>query len=157
MRSTSWAFRVHKRIIAIATGAWVTAAATLGGCTGSAAASTSEAIVEVRHGESVAAASGALEIRFEFVASDSRCPKGETCVWEGDAIVVLSVRAPGQPPARLELHTSARGPSSVGYDGWTIGLATLEPYPVSGRTIVAAEYVATLNVTRGGYADIATQ
>ena len=32
-------------------------------------------------------------IGFEAVHADSRCPKGEACVWEGDAIVLITVRS----------------------------------------------------------------
>jgi hypothetical protein len=141
-------------------GAVLTAALAIAGCTSRAQTAPEGAAVEgvrIQHGESLAIEGGALEITFESVASDSRCPKGEMCVSEGDAIVVLAVRATGKPAARLELHAAARGPASIGYEGWAIRLVSLEPYPVTGRAIGAAEYVATLSVTKGGAVDLATQ
>lgn len=158
MPSISWGFRVRRRIIAAVV--LLSTAGFTGGCAVPAAPTpegSSEASVRVRHGESVAVASGALEVSFDSVASDSRCPKGETCAWEGDGIVFLSVREPGRPPVRLELHTSARGPSDAGYEVWSIRLVALEPFPVTGRTIAAAEYVATLSVSRLGEGGPATQ
>lgn len=147
-------------MIAVAAVALLTVTGTPGGCTGRAAAapeSESEAIVRVRQGESVAAASGELVVTFESVASDSRCPKGETCVWEGEGVVVISMRGSQSPPARIELRTSARGPTAGSYEGYSIRLESLEPYPVTGRTIAAADYVATLSVSRDGEVGPETQ
>jgi hypothetical protein len=129
-----------------------------GGCAshaGAAAAAAEEESVQIRIGQRVAVEKGALEIAFEAVTTDSRCPKGETCVWEGDAVVMLAVQAAGRPVARVELHTSPRGPSAAAYEDWSLRLGALEPYPVTGRTIPPDAYVATIVVTRGGAADVA--
>ena len=86
---------------------------------------------------------------FAAVDADSRCPKGETCFWEGSATVRLT--ATSKSGAKdLILHTSPRsGPDSATHAGWTVTLASLEPYPVAGRTIEQADYVVTLRVTQG--------
>jgi hypothetical protein len=114
-----------------------------------AALASAENCVRIQVGQKISVESGALEIKFEAVTTDSRCPKGETCVWEGDAIVALVVRSGDRPATRLELHTSAKGPSVAGYLDWNIRLAALEPYPVTGRAIPPADYVATLVVGHG--------
>ena len=80
--------------------------------------------------------------------ADSRCAKGETCIWEGSAAVRLASRALGR--AGVELHTSpGPGLSAAVYEGWSIRLVALEPFPVVGREIAPEEYVATLRVERG--------
>ena len=92
---------------------------------------------------------GALEIGFEAVTADSRCAKGETCVWEGDATVRVSLRHADRAKEERDLHTSPRTPDAADYAGWSIRLVTLDPFPVTGHTIPQADYVATLRVTRG--------
>jgi hypothetical protein len=119
------------------------------GCTGRAAATPGHVPAQtarIDHGQSRTIVG--LEIRFQSVASDSRCPKGETCVWEGDATVVVSVRGYGAPAARVELHTSAKGPSEAVHGEWTIRLLSLDPYPVTGHAVDPATYVATIAVAR---------
>ena len=76
---------------------------------------------------------------------------------EGDAVVVMAVEASGRQAARIELHTAAKLPSAVGYEDWSIRLVALEPYPVTGHAIPPTTYVATISVTRGAAADVATQ
>lgn len=98
---------------------------------------------------------GALEIAFVELVSDSRCARGETCVWEGDAVIRLAVRS-GADAASLELHTAARGPRVAGFAGWRIELVALEPAPVAGKPATQAP-VATLAVARGGAPENALQ
>jgi hypothetical protein len=90
-----------------------------------------------------------LEVRFEGVTSDSRCGKGETCVWEGDATVTVVVRLAGAADEQHALHTSTRFPDSVMYRGYSIRLALLSPAPAAGDTPAQADYRAAFEVTRG--------
>ncbi len=100
-------------------------------------------------GESVRVEAAGLEIAFTKVAADSRCPRGERCIWEGSATVHLDVTgADGR--RELVLHTSTgSGPVAAPYGAWWIRLVSLEPYPVSGGVIEARAYVATLQVDHG--------
>ncbi len=95
----------------------------------------------------------ALRIGFRGVPTDSRCPKGETCIWEGDATVQVWVQRGSEEKKARELHTSSRGPASAAFEIWSIRLVALEPYAVAGRAIRLADYVATLEVTRGAPAE----
>jgi hypothetical protein len=135
-------------------------AALAGACASQAAppaVANAEDSVRIQVGQRISVEGGALEILFEAVTADSRCPKGENCAWEGDAVVALVFRSGDRPPTRLEVHTSAKGPSAVAYLNWAIRLAALEPYPVTGRTIPPADYVAILVVGRGQPDDFSTQ
>lgn len=104
---------------------------------------------ELRVGQSAIVAAVALEVGFETVSTDSRCAKGESCVWEGDAIVRLWLQPRGGSRESVELHTASRSPGSATFDGYGISLIALGPVPVSGRTISPSEYVVTLKVTAG--------
>lgn len=97
-------------------------------------------------GESTTIENPALKLTLEGVDSDSRCPKAEACIWEGDAVLRLSVTGASGTQA-FELHTSRkRGPDTVHYEGWSIRLVAVEPLPITGREIAAEAYVATLRV-----------
>jgi hypothetical protein len=95
----------------------------------------------------------ALEIGFQAVTSDSRCPKGEVCIWEGDATVCIWVQPAAGTKEELVLHTSSSGRSSADYGNWSIRLMGLDPYPVTGHTIPQSDYVVTLRVTSGPSVD----
>ena len=56
-----------------------------------------------------------------------------------------------------ELPRLAKGPSAGAYLDWNIRLAALEPYPVTGRGIPSADYVATLVVSCGPTDELPTQ
>ena len=100
-------------------------------------------------GESAQIEALALRIGFEDVSADSRCPKDERCIWEGDATVrVWLQKAPG-PKETHELHTSPKEQGAVSYLSYGVNLLRLDPYPVSGKTIERGDYLATLEVSRG--------
>ncbi|MEM7356642.1 MAG: hypothetical protein AAF657_37850, partial [Acidobacteriota bacterium] len=48
-----------------------------------------------------------LDVRFIRVVGDSRCPRGVTCIWEGNAEIELVLRH--QSDATLHLHTQGSG------------------------------------------------
>lgn len=127
-------------LIALLAGICACAAATVGAVGGE---------VRLQAGQSTTMESPAMKLTFEGVESDSRCPKGEACIWEGDAVLLLTVTSATGAQA-FELHTSPRkGPDAVGYEGWSIRLVALEPLPITGRAIAREAYVATLRVERG--------
>jgi hypothetical protein len=90
---------------------------------------------------------GALTVRFDEVSADSRCPLGVQCVWEGDAVVLLTVTATARSGA-LELHTAGRFPREGTYEGYRVRLVSLEPQPRAGEPVRVDQYRATLMVTR---------
>jgi len=106
----------------------------------------------LRVGESAQIDAEALQIGFEDVPADSRCPRGEQCIREGDAAVrVWLQKAPG-PRETLELRTAPKEQSAMRYLSYDVRLVRLDPYPTSGRTIARGDYVATLELTRGSTA-----
>ena len=88
-----------------------------------------------------------VTVRFNSVASDSRCPADVVCVQAGDAVVRISVISGGRT-RDYELHTAANG-QPVRDGDLNIALVQLQPYPFSSRPPIAQEdYRATLKVTR---------
>ena len=87
----------------------------------------------------------AARVQFHGVEGDSRCPADAVCIQGGDAVVRVSVTLDGTR-RDYELHTGNMAP--VTYDGLTIALVELSPYPFSSRTIAPGDYRATLRATR---------
>jgi hypothetical protein len=97
-------------------------------------------------GQTAAVPGETLQLKFDEVASDSRCPSDVACIQAGDAVVSFTVIAADRTRQRYEVHTS--GPTSVMHAGLTIALEGLEPRPVSSRPIRPADYRLTLRVSR---------
>ena len=89
----------------------------------------------------------ALQVQFIEVTGDSRCPADAVCIQGGDAIVhVQATDSAGRVP--YELHTGDSARAAVAHGAFRIELVELQPYPFSSRPIEAADYRATLRVTR---------
>ena len=102
----------------------------------------------LRVGESATIEGAALQVGFLEVAGDSRCPKGERCVWEGDAIVRVWLQSEAGARQTRELHTASREQDSAGGSAYDVRLLRLDPQPVAGKPIEQRDYVATLQVAR---------
>jgi hypothetical protein len=88
---------------------------------------------------------GGLEVAFDAVRSDSRCPMDALCVWAGEGIVAVRLSQSGSDQAERELKTAPSG-SEATYGSYSITLITLQPYPRSDRAIQPNDYVATFTV-----------
>ncbi|MEV6769641.1 hypothetical protein AB0N05_13535 [Nocardia sp. NPDC051030] len=89
-----------------------------------------------------------LTILFREVSGDSRCPKGATCVWAGDATILTTVTTP-TTQSTPELHATPQFPMSATVDGYEIKVIALDPYPRTSENISPADYRVDLLVTRG--------
>lgn len=88
-----------------------------------------------------------LEVGFDSVTSDSRCPVDVTCVWEGEAALSAWTRHPSDRKAVHELKT--RGAArEVAYLGFLLRLTSLAPEPRNGQRIDPKDYAATFLVVR---------
>jgi hypothetical protein len=94
-------------------------------------------------GEVANVGDGAMQVRFDRVLGDSRCPADAICIQGGDAVVRLELVSRHRVQV-YELHTGSMRP--VEHGGVTIELLDLSPYPFSSRVIQPDEYRATLRV-----------
>ena len=97
-------------------------------------------------GDTIAVDNASIQIRFDRVTGDSRCPGDAICITGGDAIVHVEVISALAATRRYELHTGNMQP--VTHGDLTIHLVQLAPYPFSTRTIQPGDYRVTLRVTR---------
>ena len=108
--------------------------------------------LSLQAGETAKAGDSGLRLGFDGVSADSRCPKGEQCVWAGDATARVWLQQGAGARQALELHTglgAAQAPSVLGYE---VRLLRLDPYPITGKPIANADYIATLRLVRGSSA-----
>ena len=103
---------------------------------------------KLRNGEAAHVGNDGLVIRFERVTEDARCPVGNTCVSDGDAVVLVTLRERLDVPASLELHTNPSSTSEGKYLGYRVRLVRLEPRPVGEQRVPLPQYWATFMVSR---------
>ena len=89
-----------------------------------------------------------LQITFEGIGEDSRCPAGTQCVWAGDAAAAFALQKPPAAAVRRTLHTSGRFERQAEVEGFLVRLEDVKPYPKDGASIAPDDYRATLVVTR---------
>lgn len=94
-----------------------------------------------------------LEIGFDKLLTDSRCPENGICVWAGEAQVRLWLRKPAAErtfvTATIAGYVTAESTSShasVDTLGYRITLLQLDPYPNTNRERREADYRALFNV-----------
>lgn len=100
--------------------------------------------VELRVGATITAPGTPVLVTFDRVRDDSRCPKGVTCIWEGDAIVVLRLRTRADDEVTAEVHANPGFTREASAHGVTVTLESLEPQPEADQPVPAGAYVARL-------------
>lgn len=123
---------------------------------------------EIHFGETVTFDGGALAVTFEAVNDDSRCPLDVNCAWSGVVNVQLTAKAGDGPAESFELGgvsdshgailgplVEATGPTLWGYEGYTIELKAVRPYPAHANEPAPDEdYSVVVSVRRADGADV---
>lgn len=94
-------------------------------------------------------------IQFKKVISDSRCPKDVTCIWAGEAKVLVSVWENGKEVKEVIVTLNAtHAPSDFKFnfsdseDIYILNSMDLYPYPDSSRKIGEAEYCLKIQLNK---------
>jgi hypothetical protein len=103
----------------------------------------------LRAGGSAQTRDAVLRVGFDAVIGDSRCPKGQQCVWAGDASVQVWVQQGSGPRETRVLHTAPGDGQAARVWGHELRLVRVEPMPAAGRTTASGDYTATLLLSRG--------
>ncbi len=97
---------------------------------------------------------GGKSVKFLEVISDSRCPKGVTCIWEGEAKLLLGVFEDGKLLKEMIVSHSASNipydiPLNISVEGIAYSISGLElfPYPTTKDEIPEGEYFLKIKVT----------
>jgi len=100
----------------------------------------------LRVGDSVTVEGESLEVSFDDVLRDSRCPPDVQCIRAGEAVVVLTVTGDGGEGHRLELEVPPGGGAASSYRDHRIRIVSLEPPASATRRIERKDYVLELVV-----------
>jgi len=112
------------------------------------ATSRAAADVIVRVGETATPAGFGVTLTLTDVRDDSRCPVDVSCVWAGDATVVLAVTPDGGQVREVVLHLANETARAAEVAGVRIQFAALYPERQATATIRRDEYRATLSLSR---------
>jgi hypothetical protein len=142
-----------KKLVIFAACAVLAGCAALAACAASATTPTSATAnigepFELAPGQVAPIAGTSVQVRFDRVTDDSRCPTEVQCVWEGDATVVLALDDKSSDPDTRDLHTSRRYAREAQYHGLVIRLEDVKPYPRTSDRIPAGDYRITLLVEK---------
>jgi hypothetical protein len=105
--------------------------------------------VNLRAGESIRLPQLGFVARFDSVTSDSRCPQGVDCIWQGDGATRISILPDVDQALTCTLHTTV-SPNLILVNGATVRLKELDPYPRLGAIMNQSVYVAVLEINRAG-------
>ncbi|MEQ1908768.1 MAG: hypothetical protein ABMA15_08090 [Vicinamibacterales bacterium] len=83
-----------------------------------------------------------VQVRFDRVVADSRCPRDVQCITAGEATVRVLVTVPGQQASAFELTTTPKG-SIVKTGAYALTLSGLAPVPLSTTPTKDSDYRAT--------------
>ena len=79
--------------------------------------------------------------------TDSRCPNGVYCVWEGNASVYLNVTVEKQS-ALVKLHTHVSFVNDTSIKGYNFNFIDIAPYPEFQVTTNPDDYEAAILITK---------
>ena len=95
--------------------------------------------------------SAGIQVKFLNVTSDSRCPSDVTCIWQGEAHVLVNTVYNNTGYENFVLTTNAVGQNnSKIIDGYLIKIVQLNPYPISGKGISLSDYLVTFEMSKSG-------
>ena len=90
-----------------------------------------------------------LIVRFVGIESDSRCPTGSRCFWQGQVKATVSIGQNGEDLGEFTLIKGVGQSSSAiaPIAGYEIQLLDVSPYPRQNSQLDVADYVVTLTIS----------
>ena len=99
----------------------------------------------LRVGEEKPVANSVVRLAFGLVVEDSRCPIDAVCIWQGNAMVELGIRAGMGPTQPLRINTTLE-PRSTVWNGIRISLLELQPAPRAAEPTKPDDYRVTVRL-----------
>lgn len=105
--------------------------------------------ISIQLNQRISIPSEGLDITFLKVEQDSRCPSDTTCVWAGQATILLNIVKDEQDLSNIMVSIGAgQNSTTIVNDRYSIELIDLAPYPSTTQPIDPDQYTATLLVSR---------
>ena len=80
--------------------------------------------------------------------TDSRCPSDVTCIWQGQAKLLLNIKMNNKDFGNFTLISgNDKKLTSQTFDHYYVQLMKVEPYPISTKNIHLSDYVVTLKLS----------
>ncbi|MEI2274497.1 hypothetical protein OHD16_20280 [Sphingobacterium sp. ML3W] len=101
-----------------------------------------------------------LQIKFNRIVEESRCPEGVDCIWAGVAVAEIEITRKAAKPVILNLATTdmqTRGyQKSTNFSGYTIELQNVAPYPTTERRAqdLKGNYKISISVQKSKINDV---
>lgn len=107
--------------------------------------------LELSFGETLAHCTYPISITFLDLVSDSRCPAGVQCIWEGLVEVRISVTINGNE-STFNLSSApdfgGKIPKSKVVEGYVFQLENVLPYPKAGKSLEKKEKSLVLSIQK---------
>lgn len=111
----------------------------------------SEKVIYFREGENRFLSEYQMNVTFKGISEDSRCPEGVSCIWAGAAVAQVEVMGTTTRPMTLNLattdNTGRNYSRSAGFNGYTISLIEVTPYPKSEKGTQALKGAYRIGIT----------
>ncbi len=101
--------------------------------------------VTLQAGEEKTVANGVLRVGFVGVSEDSRCPVDLTCVWEGNAVVDVTLTLGSGPTIPVQVNTALEPRTAIS-SGLSVTVVDLVPKQSEASPPSAADYRVTLRI-----------
>jgi hypothetical protein len=105
-------------------------------------------VFELKVGQEAIIKAERLKAKFVSVLEDSRCPKGVQCIQAGKGRISLQLTSGNNKPQNVELSTD-EAEQQLDFNGYQVKLISLNPYPKMERVLKPADYVLSLNISKG--------
>lgn len=93
---------------------------------------------------------GKTQVKFKKVLSDSRCPREVTCIWAGNATVLLQIFSGEELVEEKKVVVPASGNNYLFMaGGLSVEAIALLPYPDTSSDTSSRDYCLQLRVTQG--------
>lgn len=106
----------------------------------------------LRYGETAQwAADETIQIRFDSILDDSRCPQGVQCVWAGRAIAGITFSQNGEMQNGALVMGDPAGTSysnQATFGDFTVRLNQVRPHPVAEQKIQPKDYSVELEIKK---------
>jgi len=89
-----------------------------------------------------------IYVCFESIESDSRCPTGAICIWEGDAAAKFKFALKGEKTIEFTLHTAQSMKADTTAYGYKFTLKNVVPYPSLNNIPVKTDYKAEILIEK---------
>ena len=98
-------------------------------------------------GQSAVIAGENFSVKFVEVISDSRCPKGATCIWAGEASCLLEITNSESTYRKVLTQSGLSGPSNTNFIDYEITF-DIQPYPELGKETNKKDYRLQLVISK---------